>query len=150
MLLRAGVGSQGARLCAALQEQHVGLLFIDPCSAAAVHQEIPNVFVLCPKASAAQMVLLPESGKLGVSCPTWEVNAALEPNSSRFCLFPGMPWTLFTDNFTAFRQILATKPIPWCWTTSAWTAGESSWSLLRNLSQRLTLLTGPRTVRSPR
>lgn len=149
MLLWAGVGSGGARLCAALQEQHVGLLFTDPNNAAAVHQEIPGAFVLRTKANAAQIFLLPENGMLDVSCPTREVNAVLEPNSSHF-LFPGVPWTLFTGNFTAFRQILATKPVPWCWTTSAWTAGESSWSLPRNLCQRSTLSTGPRTVRSLR
>lgn len=145
MLLWAGVGCQDAHLCAACQEQHEGLLFTDP-NAAAMHREIPDAFVLCTKANAAQIFLLPESGKRGVSCPTWEVNAVLERNSSHFCLFPGMPWMLFTDNFTAFRQTLATKPAPWCWTTSAWTAGESSWSLPRNLCQRLTLSTGPRTA----
>lgn len=150
MLLWAGAGSQGAHLRAALQEQRVGSLFTDPNNAAAPHREIPDAFVLRTKANAAQIFLLPESGKLGVSHPTWEVNTVLEPNSAHLCLFPGMPWTLFTDSFTAFRQILATKPIPCCWTTSAWTAGESSWSPLRNSCQSSTLSTGPRTARSPR
>ncbi|XP_071432842.1 tektin-2 isoform X3 [Pithys albifrons albifrons] len=69
------------------------------------------------------------SGKRGRStgsqgrCRRWRRRSE---HSSRNGQSRRMPWMLFTDNFTASRPTLATKPIPCSWTTSAWTPGENS------------------------
>lgn len=48
----------------------MGLLFTDTNNATAMHREVSGALALYAKANATRLFLLPESGKLGVSCPT--------------------------------------------------------------------------------